>query len=704
MKRVISDRASTNRGSLERIANRYARLFEDAPCPPFVRRLRESEVSAESSRVQEKTDCHLSIPEIFLRLQRDEWRSHDFLVIVSFTRGSDSTDRDPSLVTYLVSPSTLRSQATITSSGVLITDVPVGRIQYSASDPWDLSVLVYRVRSNAQSQKILETLEQMIPALDYAADPFGSMIFASSILDRIHLLAQSPDAIPVLKGTSSNKADQGSSAESRYVAILQPPSELDRDRKLYVKNGHLLAGPPAAFDQRRVALEPSGRDLETASPCRFQDFALIRVGARLDRGGPTRTIHQLRRERALASASLPVREVEDHEEKSYLDRETRLRKARHLTAIFGSDGLQRMPAVAPIVIEIAGNLIPLVESAPNTLSSQFQGILNQMKDGLRYELGIEVPGVRVRGNETDLPDGTYLIMINEIPLVSGKVSLDQALCNATVEQLSSIGVKAEQAVNPANGSECGWVQKKDWETVRKEGKRIREDGLYLWGPLEYIILHLSSVIRKNAPEFLGVKAVADLLRVKDIKAVVDPTRGMDKPAYPEICTAAGGLPRFTTVLQILLEEEVPILELGAICSRYLALSATGMATHEIAEELRCLHELRPSLRYRSDSIIVYELGKNFVAMLRAGLYQSGDTAVLAIEPEPTQAALTAVRNEVTNLPPTAMNPVVLVEDWRLRRPTRKLIELEFPHLWVLARRELADLAHSVSTIGVIEID
>jgi type III secretory pathway component EscV len=532
----------------------------------------------------------------------------------------------------------------------------------------------------------------MIPALDYAEDPFGSMIFAGSILDRIHLLARSPDAIPMLKGTYSNKADQGSSAESRYVAILQPPSERDRERQLYVGNGHLLAGPPAALDQRRVALEPSGRDLETASPCRFQDFALIRVGTKLDRGGPTRTIHQLRRERALAGGSLPVQEAEDREEKSYLDRETRLRKARHLTRIFGSDGLQRMPAVAPIVIEIAANLIPMVESAHNTLSPQFQDILNQMKDGLRYELGIEVPGVRVRGNEADLPDGTYIIMINEIPLVSGTVSPDRAMCNATVEQLSSIGVKAEKAINPANGNDCAWVLKKDWETVRQEGKRIRDDGLYLWAPLEYIILHLSSVIRKNAPEFLGVKAVADLIRVKD------------KAAYPEICAAPGGLPRFTAVLQILLEEEVPILELGAICSRYLALSAAGMATHEIADELRCLHELRPSLRLRSDSIIVYELGKNFVTMLRAGLYQSGDAAVLAIEPEPTQAALTAVRNEVANLPPTAMNPVVLVDDWRLRRPSRKLIELEFPHLWVLARRELADLAHSVSTIGVIEID
>ena len=31
-----------------------------------------------------------------------------------------------------------------------------------------------------------------------------------------------------------------------------------------------------------------------------------------------------------------------------------------------------------------------------------------MRDGLFYELGVKFPGIRVRGNETDLADGTAL--------------------------------------------------------------------------------------------------------------------------------------------------------------------------------------------------------------------------------------------------------------------------------------------------------
>jgi type III secretion protein V len=77
--------------------------------------------------------------------------------------------------------------------------------------------------------------------------------------------------------------------------------------------------------------------------------------------------------------------------------------------------------------------------------------------------------------------------------------------------------------------------------------------------------------------------------------------------------------------------------------------------------------------------------------------------VLALEPEPTQEALTAVRNEVANLPPTAQNPVIFCEDWRVRPFVRKLVELEFPHLQVVSRRESTD-ADARPVIATIELE
>ena len=74
--------------------------------------------------------------------------------------------------------------------------------------------------------------------------------------------------------------------------------------------------------------------------------------------------------------------------------------------------------------------------------------------------------------------------------------------------------------------------------------------------------------------------------------------------------------------------------------------------------------------------------------VRASIQHTQSGSYLALEPEITQEILTAVRNEVGNLPPTAQNPVILTT-MEIRRYFRKLVELEFPHLAVLSYQELS---------------
>ena len=63
---------------------------------------------------------------------------------------------------------------------------------------------------------------------------------------------------------------------------------------------------------------------------------------------------------------------------------------------------QMLPVVTPIALEVAADLIPLVEDTGE--GSKFLGeMVPMMRDGLFYELGVRFPGIRVRGNETDMP-------------------------------------------------------------------------------------------------------------------------------------------------------------------------------------------------------------------------------------------------------------------------------------------------------------
>jgi type III secretory pathway component EscV len=55
------------------------------------------------------------------------------------------------------------------------------------------------------------------------------------------------------------------------------------------------------------------------------------------------------------------------------------------------------------------------------------------------------------------------------------------------------------------------------------------------------------------------------------------------------------------------------------------------------------------------------------------------------------------------LQPATRNPVIFVEDWRMRPFVRKLVELEFPHLAVLSRRE-AVAPDSRQVLATIEVE
>lgn len=372
----------------------------------------------------------------------------------------------------------------------------------------------------------------------------------------------------------------------------------------------------------------------------------------------------------------------DAKNPTYISRLADLERRRSLATFYGPTGMGRLPAVTPVAIEAAANLRPLLQQSGGELDLQFGQLLKDMREGLYELLGFEVPFVRVRINESDLPDGTYVLMIREIPLVSGNVVLNRGLCDSTVDHLTLLNIKSEEAVNPVNGRECSWVGEGDWQ-------KAKDAGLQIWTPAEYIVLHLSAVVRKNSAELVGVQAIVEMLK----------SRANEQ--YSKILSTKGGLPRFTSVIQALLTEEVPIKELPSICDYYL--DSQRLATCDIPEEIRWHDPIRRSILGNTPDTPLYPLGEKFVALISAGIRRDGDAAVLALEPEPTQEALTAVRNEVKNLPPTSKTPVLFVEDWRIRTFVRRLVELEFPNLAVLSRREALG-ADSRPVLATIEME
>ncbi len=334
---------------------------------------------------------------------------------------------------------------------------------------------------------------------------------------------------------------------------------------------------------------------------------------------------------------------------------------------------QMLPVVTPIALEVASNLIPLVEDTGG--GNKFLGeMVPMMRDGLFYELGVKFPGIRVRGNETDLPDGTYIIMINEIPLVSGNVGLDKVLVNDTVDRLTLLNIKGEEAVNPANGSECAWIPK-DY------GEIAEQAGLTTWDAAGYMVLHLSSVLRKNAAEFVGIQEVQNMLEQLE-------------QAFPalvkEVVPKAVSPFQLTDILRRLVEEEISIRDLRSVLQALAEWGQVENDTVMLTEYVRNALKRYISHKYTrgGNTLVVYLLDPQIEETVRSSIQHTQSGSYLALEPEITQEILTAVRNEVGNLPPTAQNPVILTT-MEIRRYFRKLVELEFPHLAVLSYQELS---------------
>ena len=360
--------------------------------------------------------------------------------------------------------------------------------------------------------------------------------------------------------------------------------------------------------------------------------------------------------------------VEERGEQAAQEKQQALQKAK---AQEGQSS-QMMPVVTPIALEVAQDLVPLVDDT--TGSNFLNDLVPMMRDGLFYEIGVRFPGIRVRGNDGDMGPGSYLIMINEIPLIMGTADQDKCLVNDTADRLKLIGIDAEPAQNPANGQTCAWIP--------MDARSFAEDsGLTTWDAPAYMILHLSAVLRKNASEFLGIQEVQNMLEQLE-------------QAFPalvkEVVPKAVSPFQLTDILRRLVEEEVSVRDLRNILQALAEWGPVENDTVMLTEYVRAALKRYISHKYTrgQSTLIVYLLDPQIEETVRSSVQHTSSGSYLALEPEITQEILSAVRNEVGNLPPSAQQPVILTT-MEIRRYFRKLVELEFPHLAVLSYQELS---------------
>ncbi len=329
-----------------------------------------------------------------------------------------------------------------------------------------------------------------------------------------------------------------------------------------------------------------------------------------------------------------------------------------------------MPVVTPIALEVASDLVPLVDDSSNFLAE----LIPMMRDGLFYEIGIRYPGIRVRGSDGSAGPSAYQIFVNEIPVATGTVDPRQCLVNDTPERLKLLGIEGVEAHNPANSVPCAWIS-------NSKQQLAEQAGLTTWDAASYMVLHLSSCLRRSAADFVGIQEVQNML---------DQLEQAFPALVKEVIPKAVNIFQLTDILKRLVEEDISIRDLRTILQTLAEWGPHESDSVMLTEHVRSSMKRYISYKYTggSHTLVVYLLEPTLEETIAAGIQKSAAGNYLALEPEVTQDILSAIRAEIENLPPTAQQPVILTTQ-EIRRYLRKLVEMEFPHLAVLSYQELS---------------
>lgn len=333
-------------------------------------------------------------------------------------------------------------------------------------------------------------------------------------------------------------------------------------------------------------------------------------------------------------------------------------------------GAEDFALTLPVILEVGKALSDLMKKGKGT-ANLVEDMIPRMRQALYQDLGIRFPGVHVRTDSPTLDADEYVILLNEVPIVRGKIIERHFLTNELEENLRRYNLPFSSYRN-ASGLPALWVDEQFKDVLDKAGIKY-------WRPLEVVILHLSYFFRQNAADFIGIQEMRSMLEF------------MEK-SFPDLVkevTRLIPLQKLTEIFKRLTQEQVSIKDLRTIMEALSEWAQTEKDTVLLTEYVRASLKRYISYKYSQgqSTLAVYLLDPEIEEMVRGAIKQTSAGSYLALDPDSVNLILKAVRNTITPTPPGGQPPVLLTAI-DVRRFARKLIETEFPEVSVVSYQEI----------------
>jgi len=346
--------------------------------------------------------------------------------------------------------------------------------------------------------------------------------------------------------------------------------------------------------------------------------------------------------------------------------------ARRRRAQLSESGARAVPDAAGVVIEVGVGLAPAIDASGGG-GRLMRELVPALRELLHAELGLPLPSVQLRTARGLDPRG-YRILLADVPMGEGTIAPDEVWVVATAGELEAAGLRG--AVAEALPGVRGPVSR----LVAAAGPRARQLGLELVDAPTRVALHLGQLVRQYGFELIGIQEAQLLL---DALARTHPA------LVHEVVPRIVALPTLAEVLRHLAAEQISIRDLRQILEALARWGKLDKDPEVLADHARVA--LRRYISHRHGAadrtIHAYLLDPAIEEAVRDSVCRTERGSYLAMEPDLSRDIVEAVRRQLAARG-AEEPPAAVLTTMELRRHVRRLLEVDFPDLPVLAHAEL----------------
>lgn len=346
-----------------------------------------------------------------------------------------------------------------------------------------------------------------------------------------------------------------------------------------------------------------------------------------------------------------------------------------------AENLDSLPPLDTLAIEVGYGLIPLVDADQDgELLERIKSIRRQVA----HEMGIIVPPVHIQDNMR-LKPGEYSILLKGNEIARSELMTNYFLAmnpGSVQEEIDGIPTK-----EPTYGLPALWIKENFRESALAKGYTVVDLATVM-------TTHLSEIVRRHSPEFIGRQEVQQLL---------DNLKESHPKVVEELVPNLLPLGGLVKVLQNLLKEQVPIRDLLTIVEALADWSAvtkdlellTEYVRHGMARTITKMHQTPGGF------IPVLTLGHSIESAIAAAIQQTERGHHFVLDPNIAQKIMNSLTKTLERSSSLNYQPV-LVCSAQIRLHFKRLVDQFIPNISVLSYDEILNTVE-IQSLGTLEL-